>query len=181
MKTGYKVCDAMTRKAIVVDEVDTVSLCSEEMEKHQVGAVLVRNDEKLVGVITEQDIVRKVVAKGKSPVDVAAKDIMSTNIVNISPEEDVFDALSKMRNLNIRHLPVITDGKMIGLLALKDILRIQPQMFDILVEKCELTAEDRKPINNLSDAEGICQTCGEYSPELKHKEGTLVCSKCDEP
>ena len=85
-----------------------------------------------------------------------------------------------MKEKNIRHLPVVSDGKMVGLLTLKDILKIEPQLFDLLVDKFEVREEERKPINNLPEKEGVCQECGKYAEELLDKEGTLICPNCAE-
>ena len=90
----------------------------------------------------------------------------------------MFEALIRMRDLNIRHLPVVDDKKLIGLLTLKDVLKIEPQLFELLVEKFELREEGRKPLNKREPNEGICQTCGEYAGELKTKDGVMVCSSC---
>ena len=72
------------------------------------------------------------------------------------------------------------DGsKMLGLLTLKDILKIEPQLFDLLVEKFELKEEERKPINNIREKEGVCNLCGNYSESLTEKEGgVLSCKDC---
>ena len=83
-----------------------------------------------------------------------------------------------MRDMNIRHLPVTDGSKMLGLLTLKDILKIEPQLFDLLVEKFELREEARKPINNQTENEGICQTCGQYTDNLFEKDALLLCRSC---
>jgi len=178
MKTGYKVCDTMTHEPIVVTPSTTLQECANTMAKHHVGALIVKDKDKLVGILTEQDIVRKAVIKGVDPKKVTAGDIMEKNVRTISPDKDIFDALIIMRDLNIRHLPVSDDGKMVGLLTLKDILKIEPQLFDLLIEKFELREEARKPIHHVKEHEGICQICGNYSEELIEKDNTLMCQSC---
>jgi len=178
MKTGYKVCDAMTKKPIVLSPEEDLEKCAKEMLKNHVGAIIVKEDDKAVGIITEQDIVRKVVAKGINPLGVKLREVMEKNLITISPEKDIYDALIIMRDKNIRHLPVVDNNTMIGLLTLKDILKIQPQLFDLLVEKFELREEERKPIYSMREKEGICQLCGNYSEELSEVDNILVCKKC---
>jgi len=178
IKTGYKVADAMTEKPVTISPEESLRTCAEEMRKRHVGTVIVGDEEKIVGVLTEQDIVRKTIAEGVNPLEKNIKDIMETDLVMISPDKDIYDALIKMRDLNIRHLPVIDDGKLIGLLTLKDILKIEPQLFDLMVEKFELREEERKPIHRIIDGEGVCQTCGEYAEKLENTSGALVCGKC---
>jgi len=178
MKAGYKVMDAMTTKPVSVSQEITLQECASIMEENHVGAVVVKENEISVGILTEQDIVRKAIAKGVNPLNKKVKEFMETDLVTMEPETDIHDALIKMRDLNIRHLPVVKDNKMIGLLTLKDILKIQPQLFELLVEKFELKEENRKPINRIIPGEGICQSCGEYSEEIKNKEESLLCPKC---
>ena len=178
MKSGYKVMDAMTTKPISVSREMTLQECASIMDNNHVGAVAVKDDEHSVGILTEQDIVRKVIAKGINPLKKKVREFMETELITIEPETDVYDALIKMRDLNIRHLPVVKDNRMVGLLTLKDILKIQPQLFELLVEKFELREEKRKPINRVIPNEGICQACGEYSEEIKNVNGSLLCPKC---
>ncbi|MCK4521114.1 MAG: CBS domain-containing protein [Nanoarchaeota archaeon] len=178
MKTGYKVADAMTTKPVTVSPDTTLMECGKIMEEKHVGALIVKDNEN-IGIITEQDIVRKAVAKGLSADKNKASDIMETSVRTIEPDADIFDALMKMKELNIRHLPVMQDNELIGLLTTKDILKIEPQLFDLLAEKIELKEEERKPINNdIKEKEGVCNLCGNYSENLREKDGVMVCEKC---
>ena len=105
-------------------------------------------------------------------------DIMESDIKTITPEKDIFEALILMKEFNIRHLPVVDGSKMIGLLTLKDILKIEHQLFDLLVEKFELKEESRKPIHKPLEKEGICQICGKYAEELSEVDNVLLCAQC---
>jgi len=178
MKSGYKVMDAMTTKPVSVSPGITLQECANIMDENHVSTVIVRDNENSVGILSDQDIVRKVIAKGANPLNKKVKEFMETDLVVVEPETDIYDALIKMRDLNIRHLPVVKDNKMIGLLTLKDILKIQPQLFELLVEKFELKEENRKPINRIIQNEGICQACGEYSEKVKDVNGSLLCLSC---
>ncbi|MBI1969838.1 CBS domain-containing protein [Candidatus Woesearchaeota archaeon] len=178
MKTGYKVCDAMTEQPISIPSDTTLEECARIMAQHHVGALVVKGGEGLTGIVTEQDIVRKAVATSLNTSEIAVEEIMERDIETIAPDMDVFDALVKMRDLNIRHLPVVDNNKMVGLLTLKDILKIQPQLFELLVEKFELREAERKPINRISPKEGICQECGNYAEHLKLRKGVMVCGEC---
>ncbi len=178
MKTGYKVMDAMTTKPVSVNSDVTLQECAALMEEEHVGAVVVKDEGYSIGILTEQDIVRKTIAKGIDPLNKKVKEFMEKQLVIIEPEADIYDALIKMRDLNIRHLPVVKDNVMVGLLTLKDILKIQPQLFDLLVEKFEIREEKRKPINRIIPNEGICQSCGEYSEKVQEVDGSLLCKEC---
>ncbi|MBU0614856.1 MAG: CBS domain-containing protein [Nanoarchaeota archaeon] len=178
MKTGIKVGDAMTEQPIYVSPENSLEVCAREMEEHHVGAILVKGNDNLVGLLTEQDIVRNVIAKGKNPLDMKVAEVMETDLHTITPDKDIFEALDKMKELNIRHLPVVDDGQLMGLLTLKDVLKIEPQLFELLVEKFELREEENKPINRQSADEGVCNECGEYSDKLVESDGVMVCETC---
>ncbi len=178
MKTGYKVYDCMTTKPISVSPDASLEQCAKVMAKNHVGALVIKDDHKSIGLITEQDIVRKVVAKGINPLTKKVKDFMEKKVKTISPNADIYDALIIMRDSNIRHLPVVDNGKMVGLLTLKDVLKIEPQLFELLVEKFELKEETRKPINRIISNEAICQGCGAYSEDIMRVKGSLLCERC---
>ena len=177
MKSGYKVADAMTINPISISTDITLLECARIMSEKHVGTVVIKDNEHSLGILTEQDIVRKAVAKGVN-VNERVKDFMETKLITISPNADIYDALIKMRDNNIRHLPVVEDNKMLGLLTIKDILKIEPELFDLIVEKFELREESRKPINRIIPSEGICQECGEYFEKVKEIDGTVLCEKC---
>ena len=168
----------MTEQPITVSPDLTLKESAQLMAKKHVGALIIREKRKVVGIMTEKDMVRQAVAKGKDPVKTKIKEIMNIQVNTIEPDKDIFEALKIMRDLNIRHLPVVQDKKMVGLLTLKDILKIEPELFDLLVEKFELREEERKPIYNIGEKEGLCNTCGEYAEKLYNKDGALICKKC---
>ena len=138
------VCDAMTHRPVTVRSGTTLAKCAFLMKNKRVGSLLIKDDHSLLGILTETDIVRKAVAENKTPGALTAGDIMTKKVVLISPETDIFEALNKMRDHDLRHLPVVDGKKLVGLLTLKDVLKIEPQLFDLLVETIELREEERK-------------------------------------
>ena len=178
MKTGYKVYDCMTTKPISISSDASLEECAKVMASNHVGALVIKDNHHSKGLITEQDIVRKVLAKGINPLTKKVKDFMETKLLTISLNDDIYGALIKMRDYNIRHLPVVENGKMAGLLTLKDILKIEPQLFELLVEKFELREETRKPINRVIPNEAICQACGAYAENIKRVNRSLLCERC---
>jgi len=178
MRTGYKVGDAMTKKPVAVSKDITLKECAVKMKENHVGALIVEEKKSAIGIITEQDIVRKAIGEGKNPAVTPVSEVMETRLDTISPDADLYEALVLMKNKNIRHLPVVFEGEMIGLLTLKDILKIQPQLFDLIVEKFEIREAERKPIHVPKEGEGLCHLCGNYSEDLKPQNGVMVCEDC---
>ena len=92
------------------------------MKFENIGAVAVIRDNVLLGVISERDIMNKVVGPGLDPREILAGEIMSTDLTFASPEETSSECLMKMRRLHCRHLPVVKEGHFFGLLSLRDVL-----------------------------------------------------------
>ncbi|MFH1073171.1 MAG: CBS domain-containing protein [Nanoarchaeota archaeon] len=179
MKTGFTVHDGMTTKPVTATEDTSVRDCAKLMEKHNIGSILVSAGNKIKGIVTEEDIVRKAVISDLDVKKTPVSRVMTTKLVTISPEKDIYDALIMMRDNDIRHLPVIdSTKKLIGFITLKDILKIEPQLFDIIVEKIELREETKKPVYERVAHQGICEICGEVSEEISEKQGSLVCPDC---
>lgn len=178
MKTGIKVSDAMTYVPIYVSSKATLIECAKIMDSNHVGSLLIKEKDTLKGVITEQDIVRKAVSRGMDAKKTFVSDIMETKLLTIDPKQDIFDALILMRDYNIRHLPVMEGKKFVGLLTIKDVLKIQPQLFELVVDKFELREEKRKTVNRIIPNEGICEACGEYAEKVYRVKGSVLCAEC---
>lgn len=174
MNTGYKVCDAMTRRPVIVSPDSNIQHCSKVMEKENVGSLLIKNGGKLGGIITDQDIVRRIIAYGIDTKKTKVSKYMSKKLVTISPEKDIFEAITLMANLNVKQLPVLDGNKMVGLLTQKDVLKIEPELFDLLVDKLNIREEESKPTGN----EGACDECGNFSKRLIRRDGSVICKEC---
>ena len=178
INSGYRVCDIMTRKPVSVTSDTGIAECAVIMQEKGVGSLVVKEGDRLIGYITEHAIVAEVIAKKKDYSGVSAGDIMSRHVPTVHPNEDVLEALNRMREQDVRQLPVIDSengDKLVGLLTLKDILNVQPQIFEIMEEKMPMQEEERKRNSVL---EGTCDECGEYSQKLVEKNGSFVCAKC---
>ena len=144
MNTGIKVGDAMTLKPVGVAPEMHVAACAQLMKQYKVGSLVVSDGDKLIGILTENDMVRRCLAEGKNPLTMSAMDLCTENVVTVNPEEDIFDAIQIMIDYDIRHLPVTIEEKLVGFITVKDILKLEPALFDILSEKFELRESERK-------------------------------------
>jgi len=142
MQTGYKVIDVMTTKPITAGKEMPLVDAAKLMEDTNVNSLLIIENESVAGIITDEDIVRGVVAKGLDAKKLRVKDIMITDVISITPEKDLYDALLLMRDNNIRQLPVIRNKKLTGFLTSKDILKIEPELIDLLVEKYSINERE---------------------------------------
>ena len=93
------------------------------MAEKNVGALPVMEDQRLVGIFSERDYTRKVVLRGKSSRETLVREILSSNVVTVSPCETLEDAMRKMTEFRIRHLPVIEEGTLIGIVSIGDLVK----------------------------------------------------------
>ena len=187
MKIGVKVGDIMTRDFVSVNPNVSVIDCARLMIKKRVGSLVLQEDKKLKGLLIERDIIW---AMTKRPVEelknIKAKDLAKKKISIIKPSADLYDALQKMRKSKYRWLPVVVKKKVIGFLTLKDIIRIEPDLFEIAhsqgafeikEEKEKLRRRERKQESWIR--EDMCEECGNFSLLYK-QDGRLICESCRE-
>ena len=111
-----KVGDAMTKGVICVDVKDTVQYAAEVMEKNDISSVIVTKKGAGIGVITESDILAKVVVKYKDPRKMVCSQVMTSPLITISPKLDIENAARVMRDKNIKRLVVAEKGKILSLI-----------------------------------------------------------------
>jgi CBS domain-containing protein len=103
------------------------------MAEHEIGAVLVLQNKELLGIITERDYARKVVLAGRSSKDAKVSEVMTTNMVCVAPERSVDECMALMTDKRLRHLPVLKDRRVVGLISIGDLVKskIDDQEFTI--------------------------------------------------
>ena len=92
------------------------------LARHEVGALMVMVDDKLVGVLSERDYTRKVALLGKNSKEVKVADIMTGNVITVSPDTRTRDCMNLMSQKRIRHLPVVHAGKVVGMISIRDLM-----------------------------------------------------------
>ena len=104
---------------------DTVQDIAVLMNKHQIGCVIIVDEEQPVGIVTERDIMKRVVSKGIAPKNLKAVDVMSKPLITASPCTPAGDAAKVMLKWNIKKLPVAENGRLVGVVTLTDLLRVE--------------------------------------------------------
>lgn len=102
----------------------TVRTAAQRMTERNIGAVAVVDQGALAGVFSERDIMARVVAKGLNPDDTSVDAVMTKDIVVAGPEENVDSAIQKMHSIGSRHLPVVANGKLVGMISIRDLLEV---------------------------------------------------------
>ncbi len=175
--------DVMTSPVITIGEEGIVHDASKQMDKNDVGCIVVIDKKnKPVGIITERDLITRVLAKNLSANKVKAKKVMTSPLLTIDPDEPLVEAARKMSRLNVRRLGVIYKGGLVGLVSSKDILAVTPELLETIQERAKIEKEavpeeeapEPRPLT------GYCDHCGRWSDDLKDTDGQLLCEECQE-
>jgi CBS domain-containing protein len=129
---SLKVGDVMVKEVISIDENATVKEAAEIMNKFEIGCLIAIRKGKAMGIITERDLLKRVVAEAKDATNTKVKDVMSSPLVVVEPGMDLEEAVKLMFQMKIKKLPVVDGKRLVGLVTLTDIARFQPQIIRIL-------------------------------------------------
>lgn len=120
---GKSIRDVMSSNPCAIDADKPVAHAAKMMKQEDVGLAPVVEGDRLVGTLTDRDIVLRVVAEGKDPQTVTTREVASTDLVTIDPQQDLEEALRLMASKQVRRLPVVEEGLLVGVLAQADIAR----------------------------------------------------------
>jgi CBS domain-containing protein len=167
LRTKMMVRDIMSSPVVTINEDETANKAAANMDMHDLGAVIVQNKAgKSIGIITERDLVIRVIAKNLKPDTVKTKEIMTTPLVTIEPEATISDAARRMNRLDIRRLGVIYKGNLVGIISSKDVLGVMPELLEIMQERSRIegaaSAEENEEVPlsvKVRNGENICDEC----------------------
>jgi CBS domain-containing protein len=181
LRTRMVVKDVMSSPVVTLDEDETSNKVATLMDENDLGCVIISNKaRKPVGIITERDLVVRVLAKNLMPDAIKAKEIMTSPLVTITPEATISEAARRMSRLDIRRLGVVYKGNLVGVISSRDILGVMPELIEIIQERTRLedaaqaeeTEDEEKPLS------GYCDRCGVFSENLKAVDGQNLCEDC---
>ncbi len=129
---SLRVEDIMVREVITLDENSTVKEAAEIMNKFEIGCLIAVRRGKAIGIITERDLLKRVVAEARDAKKTKVKEIMTSPLAVVDPKMELEEAAKLMFQMKIKKLPVVDEKRLIGLVSLTDIARFQPQMIRIL-------------------------------------------------
>lgn len=182
LRSKMLVRDVMSSPVVTIGENAPANLAAELMDKDDLGCIIVTNEEgRPLGIITERDLVVRVLAKNVKPDSLKATDVMTSPLITIEPDATISDAARRMSRLNIRRLGVIYRGQITGLLSSKDILGVMPELIEIIQERARIENESRaseEEEEQPAPLAGYCDRCGVWSDDLKPHNGEFHCEDC---
>ena len=107
----------------VISKTQTVYEAAKKMAEKRIGAVPVLENERVVGIFSERDVMNRVVAKNLNPQKTLVEDVMTKDLIVGNPDEDIEQILARMKQANIRHLPIVEEGKLVGIISFRDLLQ----------------------------------------------------------
>ncbi len=126
-----KLRQIMVKNVVTVKPNATVKSAAELMNANEISCLVVVNYEKPIGIVTEQDMLRRVIHKSRDPEKTCVSEIMSKPLIVAKPDTDAHDAAKFMLGRNVRRLPIVENGRLVGLVTLTDIIsaNVQHKMF----------------------------------------------------
>ena len=176
VRTRVLVREVMNSPVITADPDESIKRVSQKMTASKAGSVVITKNNLPIGIVTDGDIVTKVVSKDSKPSSIRAEDVMSKPLHTIESEKEIIEAARTMRKFGIKRLGVNYRNSLVGIISISDILAITPELFDIISEKAMImTGQASKEPAFLA---GYCDSCNQWSDGLLEIDGRFMCSEC---
>ncbi len=175
MTTRVMVKDVMNSPVITAAPNESVKELADKMSNAKVGSVIIMDNDKPVGIVSDWDIVSRATVKDDLPSKILAKDIMQP-LRTIESEEGITQAARLLRKHGIKRLGVTYKNKLVGMISSSDVIAVTPELVDVVSEKASLLRGEigRSP----TFISGYCDECNEWSDYLQYTDGKLICEEC---
>lgn len=175
------VVDVMTREPITISPDADLFECAKRMVKKRVGSLIIVENKKLLGFISQSDILWALTKKSQNNLkNVKAIEISPKKVITIKPEATLSSVIEKMKKTKFEKLPVVQNNEVVGIITAKDILNFNPELYPEIEEFSKIKQESEK-LKRIKEAskrrEGICEECG-HDGILFKSHGMLVCESC---
>ncbi len=175
--TRLLVKDVMNSPAITASKDASVYEIAKLMDEHQVGSVVITDNSKAIGIVSDRDIVTKAVIRNRLPSDIKAEEVMD-KLVSVDSEESITRAARLFRRYGIKRLVVFYKGEVVGVISASDVIAVIPELVDVISEKSRIIRGDI--IRRVNLVSGYCDDCEEWSDYLQYVEGRFLCEDCRE-
>ncbi len=166
-----RVKEVMSKNPMILEYNTDVSTAVKKMVQRGISTIIVSKNNVPVGIVTDRDLVTKVIARDINPSEITLEDIMTRPLVVVDENEKLETAARMMNKKKIRKLPVVSGNAIIGLLSENDIVKISPDLLFIASEKSQEEIKEEY-------FAGLCDVCGHFSTQLVFYKNLYVCPKC---
>jgi CBS domain-containing protein len=175
------VIDVMTREPVTISPSANLLDCAKMMVKKNVGSLIIVDNKRLVGFISQKDILWAITKNPRGDLTkIKAIEISPKKIAVIKPDSTIKEAIEKMNRLKFERFPVVRENSLVGVITAKDILNFHPEVYPEIEEFAKIREEAEK-LSRIKEAEkrieGICEECGNQGILLRYN-GMLVCESC---
>jgi CBS domain-containing protein len=177
MTTRVLVRDIMNSPIVSASPGDSVRDIAKKMKEEKIGSIVIMNDGKPAGIVTDWDIVSIGVVKDIKPSQLKAKEVMQ-ELHTIESEEAITEAARLLRKHNIKRLGVVYKNRLVGIISSSDVIAVTPDLVDVVSEKAAIIKGELGISRAGSKVSGYCDECGEWSDLLQYDEGTFICEVC---
>jgi len=176
--------DIMTRNPVTISPKANLMECARAMVRKRVGSLPVVENKKLVGFISQRDILWALIKKSPAELpSIRAIDIAVKKIAIVKPIDTIDDVFRKMKKTKFERMPVVHNRELVGMITARDVLNFKPEFYPELEEFAEIKEEEEK-LKRIKKAksrsvveEGICEECGTVD-RLYRRGGMLICREC---
>lgn len=170
----------MTESIVSVDSEASVIEAAKLMAEKGVSSILVKRQMELSGIITDRDVISRVISKGSDGSKVKVREVMSSPLLTIDADASVDEAAKKMAEHGIRRLVVESNHQKVGIVAESDLIRIAPEVHFLIRERSKLDARMVPNEPQRVTLAGFCEECGNYSARLRKVNGRWLDEDCRE-
>jgi signal-transduction protein with cAMP-binding, CBS, and nucleotidyltransferase domain len=173
-----KVRELMTESLVSVEFEEAAIEAAKLMDEKGISSILVKRQGELLGIITDRDIITRVLSKGLDATKVRVGDVMSSPLMTVNEDASVEEAAKKMAEHNIRRLVVERDHQKVGIIAESDMIRVDSELHFLIRERSKLEARMTPNEPTGVTLSGSCEECGNYSARLRKVDGRWLDEDC---
>jgi CBS domain-containing protein len=167
--------DVMNSPVIAAAPNSSVKEIADKMSKAKIGSVIIMDNGKPLGIVSDWDIVSKATINDEMPSKILAREIMQP-LQTIESEQSITQAARLLRKHNIKRLGVTYKNELVGVVSSSDVIAVTPELVDVVSEKAHLLRGEtgRSP----AFVSGYCDECNEWSDYLQYNDGRFTCEEC---
>jgi CBS domain-containing protein len=173
-----KVRELMTESLVSVESEETVTEAGKLMSQRGISSVLVERQGEILGIITDRDIITRVVAKGLDATKVGVTQVMTSPLITIEDYASLDEAAKKMAEYSVRRLVVERAHQKVGIISESDMLRVDSELHFLIRERTKLEAKMTPAEPQGLTLAGFCEECGNYSARLRKVDGQWLDDDC---